>query len=118
MRTTVTTRETMGHRLTAGPTSGAEFDLFHASSGGTTRRQWRVDYVRDPVSAEEEAKVRRYFGGIFPADWDGECDERYPSYGPDWRGSGRRAVQRLGELGVYELAAAQEERARAGKRSR
>jgi phytanoyl-CoA dioxygenase PhyH len=92
--------------------------LFHASTGGTTRRQWRVDYFRDPTSAAEEEVVRRYFAGIFPPDWDGGYDvETFPSYGPDWRGSGRLAAHRLGELGAYEFAAVQEKFARS-RRSR
>ncbi|MDP9001918.1 MAG: phytanoyl-CoA dioxygenase family protein [Myxococcota bacterium] len=85
--------------------------LFHASSGGNVRRQWRVDYVRDPTSAEEEEKVRTYFANIFPARWDGNYDStKFPSYGRDWLDSERPAVERLRELGVYEMAAMQEKR--------
>jgi hypothetical protein len=68
-----------------------------------------VDYVRDPASAVEREIVERYFAGIFPPDWDGGYDvDAFPSYGPDWRGSSRPAARRLGELGAYELADAQE----------
>jgi len=83
--------------------------LFHASFGGGTRRQWRADYVVDPVGAEAEGHTKAYFESIYPPDWDGGYDvERAPSYGPDWRGSGRRSVARLGALGVYDLASRQE----------
>lgn len=83
--------------------------LFHASFGGGIRRQWRVDYVSDPVTAEAEDQTRAYFAGIYPPDWDGGYDvDRYPSYGPDWRDSGRPSAARLEALGVYELAARQE----------
>jgi len=92
--------------------------LFHASFGGRTRRQWRVDFVSVPVSAEAEDLTKSYFGGIYPPDWDGGYDvDRYPSYGPDWRDSGRPAVAQLAALGVYELAAVQEAFARSRRRS-
>jgi hypothetical protein len=83
--------------------------LFHASFGGGLRRQWRIDYVSGPATAEAEGQTRAYFAGIYPPDWDGGYDvDRYPSYGSDWRDSGRPTVARLEALGVYELAAAQE----------
>lgn len=83
--------------------------LFHASFGGRTRRQWRVDYINAPVGAEAETHTKSYFASIYPPDWDGGYDvDQYPSYGPDWRHSGRPAVARLEALGVYELAATQE----------
>ena len=73
------------------------------------RRQWRADYVRDPADAEAERHTRAYFAGIYPPDWDGKYDvDRFPSYDLDWQRSGRRFAARLGELGVYELAARQE----------
>jgi hypothetical protein len=87
--------------------------LFHASACGAVRRQWRVDYVREPDDDESKARVKTYFAGIYPPRWDGGYDvDRHPSYGADWLASGRRAVAALGELGVYELAAAQEAFAR------
>jgi hypothetical protein len=83
--------------------------LFHASFGGRTRRQWRVDFVKAPESAAAKDLTRSYFAALYPPDWDGGYDvDRYPSYGPDWRGSSRPAVALLEALGVYELAAAQE----------
>jgi len=92
--------------------------LFHASFGGGTRRQWRVDYVRAPVGAKAENDTKSYFGSIYPPDWDGGYDvDRYPSYGPDWRGSSRPAVAQLEALGVYELAATQEAFTRSRRRA-
>ena len=83
--------------------------LFHASFGGWTRRQWRVDFVKAPESAEAEDLTRSYFASLYPPDWDGGYDvDHYPSYGQDWRESSRPAVAQLDALGVYELAAAQE----------
>jgi hypothetical protein len=83
--------------------------VFHASFGGETRRQWRLDYLESPVGVEAVNQTKSYFARIFAPDWDGGYDvERYPSYGPDWRSSSRPAVAQLGALGVYELAATQE----------
>jgi hypothetical protein len=93
--------------------------LYHASAGGGVRRQWRVDYLRDPRSPAEEAAVRAFLGRIFPPDWDGGYDvDRFPSFGPGWLGSGRAAVERLRKLGAYELASAQEGFTRAQRRRR
>jgi Phytanoyl-CoA dioxygenase (PhyH) len=83
--------------------------LFHSSFGGGVRRQWRLDYLRTPQSPEEERETVAYFAGLYPPDWDAAYDvDRYPSYGSDWRASGRSCVGRLEALGVYELAARQE----------
>ena len=103
------------HVVVTEPGDVIAFDehLFHASAGGGARRQWRLDYLRDPVGVEAEDHARSYFRSIYPPDWDGGYDvERYPSYGPDWQSSRRPSVARLGGLGVYELATRQEARAR------
>ena len=92
--------------------------LFHASFGGGTRRQWRVDYLNAPVGAEAENRTKSYFASLYAPDWDGGYDvDRYPSYGPDWRNSSRPAVSQLEALGVYELAAAQETFTRSRRRT-
>jgi Phytanoyl-CoA dioxygenase (PhyH) len=99
------------HVVATGPGDVIVFDehLFHCSAGGATRRQWRVDFVREPEDDESKTRAKAYFAGIYPPDWDGGYDvDRHPSYGADWLVSGRRAVAPLGELGVYELAQAQE----------
>ena len=83
--------------------------LFHSSSGGGVRRQWRVDYLRVPLNADEERDTKAFFESLYPPDWDGSYDvDRYPSYGPHWRNSGRSSVAQLERLGVYDLAAKQE----------
>jgi hypothetical protein len=92
--------------------------VFHASFGGGTRRQWRVDFVNAPVGADAEHLTTSYFAGIYPPDWDGGYDvDQYPSYGLDWRNSSRPSVAQLDALGVYDLAAAQESFTRARRRS-
>jgi hypothetical protein len=103
------------HVLETEPGDVIVFDehLFHASFGGGTRRQWRVDYIHNPASAEAEDQAKAYFRELYRPDWDGGYDvDRYPSYGSDWRDSGRPSVARLEVLGVYELAATQEAFAR------
>jgi hypothetical protein len=80
--------------------------LYHASSGGQNRRQWRVDYVAVPARVDEEASVRTYFESVYQPGWDGGYDaELFPTYGPHWLLSGRACVARLADLGVYAIAA-------------
>ncbi len=83
--------------------------LLHASAGGRERRQWRVDFVADPASREEEAEVRALLDQTLPPDWDGGYDpDAFPSYGEDWRRAGGAAVARLDALGAPARAAVQE----------
>jgi hypothetical protein len=87
--------------------------LFHSSEGGLARRQWRIDYLCDPVDTATRNSARAYYSSIYAANWSGGYDvDRYPSYGPDWRASARPAVRRLEALGVYEMAAKHETFAR------
>lgn len=93
--------------------------LTHGSVGGHARRQWRVDFVADPVDDDEEARVRAYLARIYQVGWDGGYDvDRYPSYGPHWRRASRPWTERLRELGAYELADAQEDVVRAHRLTR
>ncbi len=104
------------HAVITEPGDVIVFDehLVHASFGGSgARRQWRADYLADPIGAEAESHTKAYLESIYPPDWDGGYDvDRSPSYGRDWRDSTRRSVARLDALGVYELAARQETFAR------
>jgi Phytanoyl-CoA dioxygenase (PhyH) len=103
--------ELPGHVLSTQPGDVIFFDehLFHSSCGGETRHQWRADFVNAPVGVEAVKQTRAYFEGLYTPDWDGAYDvDRYPSYGLDWRNSGRPAVAALQELGVFDLAAKQE----------
>jgi hypothetical protein len=87
--------------------------LFHSSHGGVARRQWRIDFLCDPVDAAARNSTLAYFNNIYAPNWSGGYDvDRYPSYGPDWRASGRPAVRILEGLGIYELAAKHETFAR------
>ena len=103
--------ETPGEAIETEPGDLIVFDehLAHGSTGGTERRQWRVDFVPDPMGDDETAPVRGYFARIFDPGWDGGYDaERYPSYGTFWQQRDRPYTPRLRELGVYELADVQE----------
>jgi hypothetical protein len=105
-----------GYAISTDPGDVIVFDehLFHASAGGGVRRQWRVDYLEDPVDAEGEIHVRKYLTGLYSPDWDGGYDvDRYPTYGVHWRATGRPWVDRLGQLGAYDAAQAEEDSARA-----
>lgn len=83
--------------------------LLHASTGGKQRRQWRVDFVPDPASAEEEGAMHALLDQTFPPDWDGGYDaEAFPSFGDDWRRVAGAAAARLDALGATRRAAVQE----------
>jgi len=87
--------------------------LYHASDGGVARRQWRVDYVIDPVGEAQEAAVLAFYAAVYPADWDGGYDaDAYPTYGRSWLESGRPYLRRLTDLGAHAAATAQEAGAR------
>jgi hypothetical protein len=89
--------------------------LYHASSGGDLRRQWRVDFVADVPGGEDA--LRAYFAGQYSSAWDGGYDVvRFPSYGDHWRTIDPRWNERLGELGAYGAAAAEEAAVRARRR--
>jgi hypothetical protein len=88
-----------------------EEHLLHGSVGGTVRRQWRTDFLRDPHDTETEVRTKAYFARLYALEWRADYDVlRYPTYGGDWRSSRRPSVARLETLGVYELAARHEAR--------
>jgi len=88
--------------------------LWHASAGGAERRQWRVDFIPDPVTPAEEAQIRGYFAGIFQPGWDGGYDvDRYPTYGAHWSASRQPWMERLRDLGAVERAEQEESAVRA-----
>ena len=79
--------------------------LMHASFGGTTRHQWRIDFCADPTDEHEEALVRAEYARILDGSSDlGDDVEQYPSFGTYWRSLDHPWTTRLGELGIYELA--------------
>ena len=86
--------------------------LLHASAGGGVRRQWRVDHLRVPDGEDARSRTKAYFAELFAPEESCYDVDRYPSYGSGWHRSGRPAVEQLGALGVYELAAAQAEQLR------
>jgi ectoine hydroxylase-related dioxygenase (phytanoyl-CoA dioxygenase family) len=101
------------------PGDAIAFDerLYHASSGGLQRRQWRVDFVAD-VSGADDA-LRAYFAGQYVPGWDGGYDVgRFPSYGDHWRTLDPRWNERLDDLGAYRAAAGEEAFARARRGTR
>jgi len=89
--------------------------LFHASRGGSWRRQWRVDFITDGACDAGNADaadniLRGYYSGQFSPGWDAGYDvDAYPSYGCHWQTLNQRWNERLTELGAY--AAAEDEEA-------
>ena len=46
-------------------------------------------------------RVRAYYARVYLPDWDGSYDvDSYPNCGSDWVASGRRGIDRLGQLGA------------------
>ena len=79
--------------------------LTHGSVGGTYRRQWRVDFIADPLNDREEQLLLTTFVYIFDVGWDCGYDvDRYPSYGDAWQNAHPQWARRLRNLGVIELA--------------
>jgi Phytanoyl-CoA dioxygenase (PhyH) len=97
-----------GQAIETEPGDVIAFDehLVHGSKGGRARRQWRADFLADPLNAEEEDRAQAYFAHIFPAQRrDAPYDAtRYPSYGPYWEMLDRPWTTRLRHLGVYKRA--------------
>jgi hypothetical protein len=84
--------------------------LWHSSVGGRTRRQWRIDFIGDPETDEEEALARQYFAQIFSVGWNGGYDvDRFPSYGRYLRDAGLPWVDRLRELRALDAADGEED---------
>jgi hypothetical protein len=95
--------------LATRPGDAIVFDerLYHASSGGSTRRQWRVDFVAD--IADDVDAIRRYYASQYVPGWDGGYDvDLYPSYGTTWRTLNPHWNERLADVGAYAAAAAEE----------
>ncbi len=83
--------------------------LLHASAGGRKRRQWRVDFVADPTTREEDAALHALLDQTFPPDWDGGYDaDAFPSFGDDWRRAVGSIAERLDAFGATTRAHAQE----------
>ena len=90
--------------------------LYHSSSGGTMRRQWRVDFVADSDDGIDD--LRRYYNDQHQLGWDGGYDvDLYPSYGSYWQTLNPFWNQRLEEVGAYSAAAAEESLVRANRRA-
>jgi hypothetical protein len=89
----------------AGDVIAFDEHVAHGSIGGTLRRQWRVDFIADPIDPDEAAFVQATFVRIFDPSWDGGDDRvGYPSYGPYWQTLDRPWHTSLRSLGIYDLA--------------
>lgn len=105
--------ELPGLAVPTAPGDAIVFDehLYHASSGGGLRRQWRVDFVADDGDDE---LLRTYFASQYSPGWDGGYDvDRFPSHGAHWRAIDPWWTRRLAKLGVDALADAEESSVRA-----
>jgi hypothetical protein len=90
------------------------FDLhtFHASSGGSDRLAWAIEYLAVPASTDERNKTLRWMADAFEQEIRGFDRERYPIW-RDWlanpEGEARRAevIERLRAVGVLDLPGAE-----------
>jgi hypothetical protein len=75
--------------------------LVHGSSGGGERRQWRADFVIDPVDSEI-APAQEWFAHSLPDERRdvGYDSGLYPSYGEYWRSRYTIWAARLADLGI------------------
>jgi hypothetical protein len=88
--------------------------LYHASTGGTNRRQWRIDFLAAPKNPEQEIEAKAYYTGIYPPDWDGGYDaDLFPTYGVYWRQLVHPWHQGLARVGAYRAASIEEDFMRA-----
>ncbi len=105
-----------GVHLATAPGDVIVFDerIFHASDRGTLRQQWRADFIADTGSDDD---LHGYYAGQHLVGWDGGYDpDLFPSYGPAWRRLDARWVSRLEDLGVFDLAGAEEQHVREQRR--
>ncbi len=78
--------------------------LVHGSEGGSVRRQWRCDFVVEPVDALEVERTQAWFAQSLPDEGQdpGYDAVRYPTYGPHWMARERPWSARLRELAIYD----------------
>ncbi len=86
-----------------------DFWTWHTSVGGQDRRQWAVDFFKDPATSEEHEVFADWLAG--EVDWlashyDPVYDPaEYPLFDLEWRNDPARAdlVARMRELGFDRL---------------
>jgi Phytanoyl-CoA dioxygenase (PhyH) len=87
-----------------------DWHTWHASIGGTDRRQWTVGYATDPRTIEETKRLLAFFGSIVPEGDEPYDHAAYPCYDEHWLVAGpehpERATlaERMRELGMFEIA--------------
>jgi ectoine hydroxylase-related dioxygenase (phytanoyl-CoA dioxygenase family) len=97
-----------GEALATTPGDVIIFDehLIHGSSGGAERRQWRVDFLIDPLDQQEYSAAAAWFDQSIPDErHDPAYTDHYPSYGPYWQARNENWTERLRELGVFDRLA-------------
>jgi hypothetical protein len=95
----------VGEALATAPGDVIIFDehLIHGSSGGGERRQWRVDFLIDPLDRDEHSAAAAWLDQSIPDErHDPAYTEHYPSYGPYWQARNESWSRRLRELGVFD----------------
>jgi hypothetical protein len=87
-----------------------DWHSWHASSGGTDRRQWTIGYAKDPHTTEETKLLRDFFGSIIPDGEEPYDHAAYPCYDQHWLATDPANPQRatltprMHQLGLFEIA--------------
>lgn len=106
-------REYPGVAVGTRPGDVIAFDLhtFHASSGGTDRLAWAIEYLAAPESEEARSRTLRWMTDAFEQGIRGFDRERYPvwrDWGENGQGNARRheLIERMRAVGVLDLPGA------------
>jgi hypothetical protein len=87
-----------------------DWHTWHASIGGTDRRQWTISYAKDPRTAEETRRLLDFFASIVPEGDEPYDHAAYPCYDEHWLNADdahpERATlsERMHDLGMFEIA--------------
>jgi Phytanoyl-CoA dioxygenase (PhyH) len=87
-----------------------DWHTWHASIGGTDRRQWTIGYAKDPRTAEETRRLRDFFGSVVPDGEEPYDHAAYPCYDEHWlvadpaHPERANLTDRMRELGMFEIA--------------
>jgi len=105
-------RQVPAHVIVSRPGDVIVFDehLWHAAVNGSYRMQWSSGYVIDPITSDEDARVRDYLVSQFVPGMTLDYDPaHYPHFGDLFRAvCPPRWVTQLDRLGAFAAAAAEQ----------
>jgi Phytanoyl-CoA dioxygenase (PhyH) len=87
-----------------------DWHTWHASIGGTDRRQWTISYAKDPRTSEETRRLQDFFQSSVPKGDEPYDHAAYPCYDQHWlvadpaHPERANLTERMRELGMFEIA--------------